>query len=213
MQAATAFDEAQLVGALRDRDEAAFLELVRRFHPSLLRVAQVYVPSRAVAEEVIQDTWVGVLNGLDRFEGRAPLKAWIFRILTNVAKTRAQREGRHIPFSALQQPGRVPEPAVAAGRFLAADDPHWPGGWAAAPASWRPEERLVAKETREVVAKAIERLPPNQRAVISLRDVEGWSSAEVCDALGVSESNQRVLLHRARSKVRAALDGYLQGEA
>jgi RNA polymerase sigma-70 factor, ECF subfamily len=213
VQATTAFAEAQLVGALRERDEAAFLELVRRFHPSLLRVAQVYVPSRAVAEEVIQETWVGVLNGLDRFEGRSSLKTWIFRILTNVAKTRAEQEGRHIPFSALDQPGRVPEPAVAAHRFLPADDPQWPGGWASGPAIWRPEDRLVAKETRKVVAKAIERLPPNQRAVISLRDVEGWSSAEVCDALGVSEANQRVLLHRARSRVRAELDEYVQGEA
>ena len=212
MQATTAFDDAQLVGALRAGDEAAFIELVKRLNPSLLRVAQVYVPSRAVAEEVIQETWVGVINGIDRFEGRSSLKTWIFRILTNVAKTRAQREGRHIPFSALDQPGRVPEPAVEADRFLPADDPHWPGGWAMAPASWRPEDRLVAKETREVVAQAIEGLPPSQRAVISLRDVEGWSPDEVCDVVGVSESNQRVLLHRARSKVRAELDRYFQGE-
>ena len=213
MQVTTALDEAQLVAALRARDEAAFMELVRSYNTSLLRVAQMYVPSRAVAEEVIQETWLGVLNGIDRFEGRSSLKTWIFRILTNIAKTRAQREGRHIPFSALEQPGRVPEPAVGADRFLPPDDPQWPGGWAAPPESWRPDDRLVAKETRELVAEAIERLPPNQRAVISLRDVEGWGSEEVCGVLGVSESNQRVLLHRARSKVRAELERYLEGEA
>jgi RNA polymerase sigma-70 factor (ECF subfamily) len=213
VQTTAVVNDAQLVAALRARDEAAFMELVRRYHASLFRVAQIYVPSRAVAEEVIQETWLGVLKGIDRFEGRSSLKTWIFRVLTNIAKTRAQYEGRHIPFSALDQPGRVPEPAVAADRFLPPDDPQWPGGWAAPPASWRPDDRLVAKETRELVADAIERLPPNQRAVISLRDVEGWGSEEVCEVLGVSESNQRVLLHRARSKLRAELERYLRGEA
>jgi RNA polymerase sigma-70 factor (ECF subfamily) len=212
MQTTTASDEAQLVAALQARDEAAYLELVRGYHASLLRVAQIYVPSRAVAEEVIQETWLGVLRGIDRFEGRSSLKTWVFRILTNVARTRATREGRHIPFSALDRPGRVPEAAVEADRFLAPDDPKWPGGWAVAPASWSPDDRLVAKETRDVVAAAIERLPPNQRAVISLRDVEGWGAEEVCNVLGLSESNQRVLLHRARSKVRAELERYLRGE-
>ena len=212
MQTTTASDEAQLVAALQARDEAAFLELVHAYNPSLLRVAQIYVPSRAVAEEVIQDTWLGVLRGIDRFEGRSSLKTWVFRILTNVARTRATREGRHIPFSALDKPGRVPAAAVEADRFLAADDPQWPGGWVAPPERWSPDERLVAKETREIVAAAIEQLPPNQRAVISLRDIEGWGSDEVCNVLGLSESNQRVLLHRARSKVRAELERYLQGE-
>jgi RNA polymerase sigma-70 factor (ECF subfamily) len=213
VQVTTALDESQLVAALQARDEAAFIELVHRYHASLLRVAQMYVPGRAVAEEVIQETWLSVLKGIDRFEGRSSLKTWIFRILTNIAKTRAQREGRHIPFSALGQPGRVPEPAVNADRFLSPEDPHWPGGWATPPRSFRPDDRLVAKETREVVAEAIQRLPPNQRAVISLRDVEGWGAEEVCNVLGVSESNQRVLLHRARSKLRTELERYLQGEA
>jgi RNA polymerase sigma-70 factor (ECF subfamily) len=212
MQTTTASNETQLVAALQARDEAAFLELVRAYHPSLLRVAQIYVPSRAVAEEVIQDTWLGVLRGIDGFEGRSSVKTWIFRILTNVARTRATREGRHIPFSALDQPGRVPQAAVEADRFLAPDDPQWPGGWVTPPASWSPDDRLVAKETRELLAAAIERLPPNQRAVISLRDVEGWGSDEVCNVLGLSESNQRVLLHRARSRVRAELEGYFQRE-
>ena len=212
MQTATASDEAQLVAALQARDEAAYLDLVRAYYPSLLRVAQIYVPSRAVAEEVIQETWLGVLRGIDHFEHRSTLKTWVFSILTNVARTRATREGRHIPFSALDRPGRVPEAAVDADRFLAPDDPQWPGGWVAPPARWSPDDRLVAKETREVVASAIERLPPNQRAVISLRDVEGWGADEVCNVLGLSESNQRVLLHRARSKVRAELERYFDGE-
>jgi RNA polymerase sigma-70 factor (ECF subfamily) len=213
VQAATVSDEAQVVAALRAHDEAAFVDLVRGYHAALLRVARIYVPSPAVAEEVVQETWVGVLRGIDGFEGRSSLRTWIFRILTNVAQTRAKREGRHIPFSALDHPGRVPESAVDADRFLGPDDPQWPGGWAVAPARWSPDDRLVAKETLEVVSEAIERLPPNQRAVISLRDVEGWSSDEVCNVLGLSESNQRVLLHRARSKVRTALERYLQGEA
>jgi len=213
VQATTASDEAQLVAALRERDERAFAELVRSYHAALLRVARIYVPSTAVAEEVVQETWVGVLRGIDGFEGRSSLRTWVFRILTNAAQARAKREGRHIPFSALDQPGRVPEPAVNADRFLAPDDPVWPGGWVVAPARWSPADRLVAKETLEIVSQAIEQLPPNQRAVISLRDIEGWGSDEVCNVLGLSDSNQRVLLHRARSKVRTALERYFQGEA
>jgi RNA polymerase sigma-70 factor (ECF subfamily) len=204
--------DVELIRALRDRDEAAFVELTRSYHSSMLRVAQIYVPSRAVAEEVIQETWIGVLRGIDRFEGRSSLKTWIFRILTNTAKTRAEREGRTIPFSALD-PARVPEPAVEPGRFLDAEHPRWPGHWSSAPASWDglPEERLLGKETRELVAQTIASLPASQRAVISLRDVEGWASEEVCNVLGIGETNQRVLLHRARSKVRRELERYLEG--
>jgi RNA polymerase sigma-70 factor (ECF subfamily) len=200
-------DDAAVIGALRARDERVFEELMRMYNASLLRVAQIYVASRAVAEEVVQETWIGVLNGIDRFEGRSSLKTWIFRILTNIAKTRGQREGRTLPFSALERPDGVPEPAVEADRFLPADHERWPGHWAAKPEPW-PEERLLADETRAVIEQAIERLPPAQRAVISLRDVEGWSADETCNALGVSETNQRVLLHRARSKVRRALEDY-----
>jgi RNA polymerase sigma-70 factor (ECF subfamily) len=203
-------DEGRIVAALKDGDEAVFAELVREYHGALLRVAQIYVPSRAVAEEVVQETWLGVLNGIDRFEGRSSLKTWIFRILTNIAKTRAQREGRTLPFSALADPAGVPEAAVDPDRFRSPDDPSWPGHWSAHPAPWSPEQRLLAGETREVIERAIEELPPSQRAVISLRDVEGWPSDEVCNALGVSETNQRVLLHRARSKVRQALEDYLE---
>ena len=181
---------------------------MREYNAALLRVAQIYVPTRAVAEDVVQDTWIGVLNGIDRFEGRSSLKTWIFRILTNIAKTRGQREGRTLPFSALERPDAVPEAAVDADRFLPADHDRWPGHWASKPEPW-PEERLLASETAAVVERAIEALPPAQRAVISLRDVQGWNAEETCNALGVSETNQRVLLHRARSKVRQALEDYL----
>src|SRR5437763_1673221 len=137
------------------------------------------------------------------------LRPWIFRILTNIAKTRAVRDGRTLPFSALQEPGRVPEAAVDADRFLDPEHPRWPGHWALKPEAW-PEDALVAAETRDRLTEAIEALPATQRAVISLRDIEGWSSEEVRNALDLSETNQRVLLHRARSKVRAALESYLQ---
>ena len=200
--------EAQLLEALRAGDEAAFTQLVHEYQPSLVRVARIYVPTQAAAEEVAAETWLAVLNGLDRFEGRSSLKTWIFRILTNIAKTRGQRDGRTLPFSALENPGRVPEAALDADRFLDPEHPRWPGHWAVRPEPW-PEDALVAAETQAVVAEAIEALPPAQRAVISLRDVEGWSSEEVRNALELSETNQRVLLHRARSKVRRALESYL----
>jgi len=199
--------DAGLVAHLRAGDEATFRRLVRDWHSSMLRVAQIFVPTRAVAEEVVQETWLRVLGALDRFEGRSTLKTWVFRILVNTAKTRAQRESRTIPFSSLHDPARVPEAAVAADRFLPDDDPHHPGGWASPPRDL-PEDRLIASETRERIAAAIDALPANQRAVISLRDVEGWSSEEVRNALDLSEVNQRVLLHRARAKVRAALEEY-----
>lgn len=201
--------EAQLLEALRAGDEDAFRALVREHHSSLVRVARIYVSSQAAAEEVAQETWLGVLNGLSRFEGRSSLRTWIFRILTNVARTRAKRDGRTLPFSALQDPGRVPEAAVEPDRFLDPEHARWPGHWAVKPEAW-PEDALVAAETRERLAEAIEALPATQRAVISLRDVEGWSSEEVRNALALSETNQRVLLHRARSKVRAALESYLE---
>ena len=203
--------EEQLVAALRAGNEETFRTVVREWHASLLRVAQIFVPSRAVAEEVVQETWVRVLGALDRFEGRSSLKTWVFRILVNTAKTRAQREGRTIPFSALQDAARIPEAAVEPERFLPDDDPRHPGGWAVPPRAL-PEERLLARETREVIAAAIEALPANQRAVVSLRDVEGWSSDEVRNALDISEVNQRVLLPRARARVRRTLEDYLAPE-
>lgn len=201
--------EARLLEALRAGDESAYAELVRAYDPSLLRVARIYVSSRTAAEEVVQETWEAVLNGIDRFEGRSSLKTWVFSILANRAKTRAKRDRRTIPFSELE-PTRVPEAALEPERFRSPDDPRWPGHWAIPPQPW-PEDRLLAAETRNRLAEAIEQLPAGQRAVISLRDVEGWSAEEVCNALGVTETNQRVLLHRARSKVRTALEDYLGG--
>jgi RNA polymerase sigma-70 factor (ECF subfamily) len=203
--------DAQLVEALRAGDDEAFRELVVAWHAPLLRVAQIFVPSRAVAEEVVQETWLRVLGALDRFEGRSSLKTWVFRILANTAKTRAQREGRVIPFSSLQDPGRVPEAAVDADRFLPDDHAQHPGAWSSPPREL-PEERLLAAETRSRIAAAIDALPANQRAVIVLRDVQGWSSDEVCNALDITAVNQRVLLHRARARVRNALEDYLAVE-
>ena len=174
----------------------------------MLRIAQLYASSRSVAEEVVQETWLSVFIGLERFEGRSTLKTWLFRILANKAKTRAQREARTLPFSSLAFDGDEGETAVGADRFLGPDSRH-PGGWAAPPRGV-PEERLLAAETRARIGEAIAALPENQRAVITLRDVEGLSAEETCNVLGLSETNQRVLLHRARSKVRAAFERYLE---
>jgi RNA polymerase sigma-70 factor (ECF subfamily) len=204
-------DESRLVEALRAGDEAAFAALVTMYYPTMLRVALMYVSSRAVAEDVIQETWLGVLQGIGRFEGRSSLKTWIFRILANTAKTRALREGRSIPFSSLADFNvDEGEPTVDPDRFFPADDPN-AQHWASPPRSWEgmPEERLLSRETAERIEAAIQALPPAQRAVITLRDVEGWTPEEVCDHLGVSDGNQRVLLHRARGKVRQALESYL----
>jgi RNA polymerase sigma-70 factor, ECF subfamily len=204
-------EDLRLVAALRDGDERAFIDLVERYGASMLRVARTYVSSRAVAEEVVQDAWLGVLRGIDRFEGRSTLKTWIFRILTNTAKTRAQREGRSIPFSSVVDPAADPEePAVDPDRFLG-DGSRWPGHWASAPRRWDdlPEGRLLSRELAGRVARVIDSLPPAQREVIRLRDIEGWSSEEVCSLLEISEANQRVLLHRARSKVRREVEGYV----
>jgi RNA polymerase sigma-70 factor (ECF subfamily) len=202
----TTQSEAQLVAALRAGDEDAFRSLIGMYHAQLVRVARMYVSSQAVAEDVAAETWLAVLQGIDRFEGRSSLKTWIFRILTNRAKTRGIREGRSLPFSALEPD----EPSVGPERFRTGDD-RWPGHWAAPPSGF-PEERLLAGETRDVIERTIAGLPPTQRAVISLRDIEGWSAEEVCNALTLTETNQRVLLHRARSAVRAALEQYLQDE-
>jgi RNA polymerase sigma-70 factor, ECF subfamily len=197
-----AYDEQRLVEALRSRDEAAFESLLDRYSSSMTRIARLYVRSAAVADEVVQEAWLGVLEGIDRFEGRSSLKTWIFRILTNIAKTRGEREGRSIPFSALEDPE---EPSVEPERFALRH-------WIAPPENWRtiPAQRLLSRETLGVIERAIEALPPSQQAVISLRDVEGWSSEEVRNTLDLSETNQRVLLHRARSKVRQALEDYFQ---
>jgi RNA polymerase sigma-70 factor (ECF subfamily) len=205
-------DELEKLAALRSGDERAFAALVERHHGAMVRFAMVYVPSRAVAEEVAQETWLAVLDGLDRFEGRSSLKTWIFRILTHKALTRGVREHRTVPFSSLFDPAKDEgEPAVDPERFSSSHGGTYPGHWSDPPRRWEgaPEERLLSRETLAHVGAAIVALPPSQREVITLRDVEGWTSAEVCNVLGITETNQRVLLHRARSKVRRALERYL----
>ena len=205
-------EEERLLRGLRAGEEQAFAVLVDAHGASLLRVAMLFAPTRAVAEEVVQETWLGLLKGLDRFEGRSSLKTWLFRILANVAKTRAVRESRSLPFSSLGHP-LDDEPSVDPDRFFDAGH-RWAGHWSSAPVRWddAPESRLLAREARAVVRETIAALPEGQRAVISLRDIEGWSSEEVCELLSISEVNQRVLLHRARSRVRASLETYLAAE-
>jgi RNA polymerase sigma-70 factor, ECF subfamily len=204
----TTDEDAALVARLREGDESAFAELIDSYGATMLRVAQMYVRDRASAEEVVQETWLAVLNGIDRFEGRSSLKTWLFRILSNRAKTRGERDGRMVPFSSLAGAGgEGDEPSVDPDRFLGPDSPA-PGAWAAPPRAW-PEDKILERETLGVIQMAIEDLPEAQREVIRLRDVEGWTPMEVTDALEITDGNQRVLLHRARSKVRAALEMYL----
>ena len=196
----------ETLAALQRGDEKVFVELVRQHQALMMRVALRYVRNRTVAEEVVQETWLGVLSGLERFEGRAALKTWIFRILTNRAITRAQREGRAVPFSSLGDDGDG-EPAVDPDRFRPESD-RWAGGWKSFPQPL-PEERLLERETLAMIEAAIAELPKRQHSVIVMRDVEGWTAEEVCQSLEISEANQRVLLHRARSKVRSCLESYL----
>jgi len=202
-----------LVERLRAGDEAAFMALVDQLQPSMLRVARMYVSTAAVAEEVVQETWLGVLKGIGSFQGRSSLRTWIFRILANIAKTRGQREGRSVPFATLAGDD-LDAPAVDPHRF---DTPEGSsrGRWSTLPDDWTgiPEDRLLGRETLEVVGKAIDGLPPMQAEVIRLRDALGWTSEEVRNALDLSETNQRVLLHRARAKVRSALEQYFSSEA
>jgi RNA polymerase sigma-70 factor, ECF subfamily len=207
---AVAAEERRLLEGLRGRDEAIYAELVRRWHPAMLRVARMYVRDRAVAEEVVQETWLAVLAGVDRFEGRSSLKTWVFRILTNRAKTRGGREARSVPFSVLGET-EAGEPAVPADRFLSSEDPQAPNGWASPP-RWAslPVQRLETRETLDCIRMAIADLPDAQRTVIALRDIDGWTAAEVCEALEITDANQRVLLHRARSKVRMACEHELE---
>jgi RNA polymerase sigma-70 factor (ECF subfamily) len=207
---ATSADDLELLARLRRGDEVAFTQLVERLHGPMLRVAMIHVGNRAVAEEVAQDAWVGVLAQLDRFEGRSSLRTWVLRIVANRARTRAVRERRTLPFSSLDGAAEPGRPAVEPERFLPAGH-RWAGHWASPPRSWGdvPEERLLSAETRAEVGRAVELLPPAQRAVITLRDVEGMTAAETCELLELTEGNQRVLLHRARSRVRRALERYL----
>jgi RNA polymerase sigma-70 factor, ECF subfamily len=202
-------DDLEIVRRLRAGDEDAFMALVERLQPQMLHVARMFVSSKGIAEDVVQDSWLAVLQGIDRFEGRSSLQTWIFRIVANQAKTRGQREARSVPFSSLASEGADDE-GLEASWFRGAKD-RWPGGWMAFPDDWTsmPEERLLGHETLGVVRAAIEQLPAKQAAVIRMRDVLGMSAEEVRNALDLSETNQRVLLHRARSKVRRAVDSSL----
>jgi RNA polymerase sigma-70 factor, ECF subfamily len=202
-----------LVEALRRGDSDAYAALVDELTPALLRLAMAHVPSRAVAEEVVQDTWLGVVNGIERFEGRSALRTWIFGILLNIARTRGKREKRTLPISYFQK--RAEEgggPAVDPDRFHGGAG-ELRGAWASPPAEWQePERKLANDESRQVLLEAIAELPPRQRDVIVLRDIQGYSAEDARNALDLSETNQRVLLHRARSKVRAALEEQLDLE-
>lgn len=205
-------DDPHLIELLRNGNEEAFVALIDRYSATMLHLAMFYVMAWPVAEEVVQETWMSVFEHLGHFEGRSSLKTWMFRILTNCAKTWAQREGRSIPFSSHSGNSTDhAEPAVEPDRFLPADH-HWAGHWVSVNREEMPEERLLSQEARLCLERAIEALPPNQREIIILRDIEGWTSDEICSTLGISEGNQRVLLHRARSKVRSALEKYFQEE-
>jgi RNA polymerase sigma-70 factor (ECF subfamily) len=201
--------EERELAELRAGDERAFLALVKRHHAAMLRVATAYVRSRASAEEVVQEAWLGVLKGLHLFEGRSSLRSWIFRILVNCAKARGARDARTVPMSSLagDEDGG---PSVPPERFLGEDD-RWAGHWAKPPEPW-PDARVESSELVALVREALESLPEAQRTVMTLRDVDGWDSGEVCELLGISEGNQRVLLHRARSRVRGWVEERLAAE-
>ena len=204
--------DASLLAALRAGDEDAFAALVTRYHASLKRVARAYVSTDAVAEEVVQDTWLAAIRGLDRFEQRATIKTWLFHILANQAKTRGVRERRSVPFASLARADGE-EPSVSPDRFQREGDT-WPGHWATPPRPWEdPERRLASLEARESLRAAIAALPATQQAVLTLRDVEGLEAEEVCGLLDVSAGNQRVILHRARARVRADLERYFEETA
>ena len=203
-----------LLQRLRDGDEVAFSVLVDRYHGSLIRFACGFVHDQSVAEEVVQDAWLGVVNGLGDFGGRSSLKSWIFAIVANKAKTRAGKEARSIPFSAMAEHEMSgTERAVDPSRFLGADA-EWPGHWSRPPLSWggQPEERLMRRETMAEFARILSGLPPVQRVVITLRDVDGLDTKSVCTILGLTETNLRVLLHRARSRVRGKLEQYFAND-
>jgi len=200
-QTPTGADDGRLLAALRRGDEQAFAGLVDRYHASMVRVARAYVSTSEAAEDVAQEAWLGIIRGLDRFEGRSSIKTWIFRILINRAITKGTRDKRTVPFSALG-PDEAP---VDSERFHQAG--RWAGWWLRDDAVTQfPDRVVLAKESRGIIDGVVATLPPNQRLVITLRDIQGFDAQETCDLLGVSESNQRVLLHRARSKVRSELE-------
>jgi RNA polymerase sigma-70 factor (ECF subfamily) len=197
-------DDDRLLDALKQGDQRTFNDLVERWSGIMLRLALARVQNRAIAEEVVQDAWLTVLRSLDRFERRSTLRTWVLGIVVNLARSRARSERRT---SALLS--ETEAPSVEPARFLPQNHPRWPHHWANEPAPWRtPEEELLAGEVRKVILEAIETLPPAQREVLVLRDLDGLAAADACNILGVSDTHQRVLLHRARSRVRNALERY-----
>jgi RNA polymerase sigma-70 factor (ECF subfamily) len=204
-------DDRDLVAGLRARDETAFVELVNRWTPTMLRVARRYVATPGAAEDVVQETWLGVLRGIDAFEQRSSLKTWVFRILSNRAKTRGVRDQRSVPFSSLVHEDVGDAPTVDPSRFRPAGHPrarHWNVADGHGPADWgeSPEDRVLSGDGLRLLHAAIAALPDAQRTVMTLRDVEGFPAEEVCQLLELSPGNQRVILHRARAGVRAALE-------
>lgn len=209
-------DEARLIRAIRAGDEAAFAGLVDRYSPDLLQLARAHTDDVDLAEDALQEAWIAVLRGIDRFEGRSSLRTWIGSIFLRRLFTKLEGERRYIGLSQLVESELTgSEPVMPAERFLSADHEKWPGHWKLPPTSWgqTPEDRLLSRETQDLIGRAIVALPIAQRQVIALRDIGGWSAAEVCDILELTEANQRVLLHRARSRVRAALETYFITEA
>lgn len=208
-------DDAVLLAALRAGSEEAFRHVVSCHHGAMVRVARSYVTSQAVAEEVAQDTWVGVLRGLDGFEGRSSLKTWIFSVLANQARSRGVSEHRSVPTSFVDEAEAYSDPQVTPSRFRSGSDDPFEGYWRTPPARFSslPEEQVTGAETRAFIDHEIRSLPLGQQQVVTLRDVEGWSAGEVCAALGLSEGNQRVLLHRARARLRQQLEAHLSPAA
>jgi RNA polymerase sigma-70 factor (ECF subfamily) len=197
------------VEALRAGDERVFRDLFERHYPMMKRVARGYVPSDAVADEVVQETWLAVVTGIDRFGERSALSTWILSILINRAKSHGLRERRSLPLSST---AAADGPAVDPERFQG-DEDAWPGHWSTPPRPWqKPDRRLLSLEARERLKSALAELPSRQRLVVGLRDVDGLAASEVCDLLGLSEENQRVLLHRGRSRLRARLEAYIGSE-
>jgi RNA polymerase sigma-70 factor (ECF subfamily) len=196
--------------ALRAGDAEMFARIVNDWSPAMIGRARAHVSTRASAEDVVQDTWLAVIRGLDRFEARSTLRTWVFRILVNIAKTRGIREARVVPVASMD-PDAEAGPTIDPARFRGPDDP-WPRHWLdeGAPQPWpaSTEDTAISGEVKQLVAAALETLPPRQREVVSLRDVHDLTADEVCDTLGLSAANQRVLLHRGRAKVRAALENY-----
>ena len=203
-------DDELLAKAIAARDADAFAYLIDRYNGQLRRLARQYVPSEAVADEVVQETWLAVIQGIDRFEHRSSMKTWLFRILINTARTHGVKENRSTPLAMTLDDD---EPAVEPSRFRRFTL-RGRGGWKEPPHSWSdPERSVIDREVLDTIDGAIARLSADQRQVITMRDVLGCSSAEVCSVLELSDANQRVLLHRARSKVRAALEQKYAGGA